>query len=329
MISLLLFVFQVLLAGKTLNFDDVTTGRFAVALSAAWSIPLFWVTWKWLFRDRPALSHSLHANLITAGFVKLFSTFRSIHSDLPAVKWFLVSVAFSMSANQGGNAIATTYFSAYLGLDSLTIGLLIVVILTGGIPGIYIGRAVSLRYNPVVSAKICLGVYVLVTFSMCLHLRPSNSRLAFAYGVLWGICKGWVLPIHNTIFCTIIPRGNEVEMMGLYFFACQIFVFLPPMVFTALNEAGLSMDIGMGSLGFYFIAGGFFLNQMGDYQEAVATVNERFGGGNQDEDSDGVGPRIRGVPDDGVNDTRESDSNGRFDASSCGASIVIDQGEFS
>jgi MFS-type transporter involved in bile tolerance (Atg22 family) len=273
LVSLLLFVMQVLIPGKIFMLDDIQTGRLAVTLCTVWSLPLYWVTWKFLFRDRPALSQNRHNNLIVAGFAKLHSTFKSIGSDLPAIKWFLASVAFSESANQGGNTIATTYFSTYLLMDSQTIGLVIVVILFGDIAGTLIGNAASLRYNPVISAQLCLVLYVLVTFAMCLHLHPSNANLAFVYGFFWGICKGWIHPAHNTIFCTIIPRGNEVEMMGLYFFACQIFAFLPPMVFSILNEAGLSMDIGMGSLGVYFIVGALGLNRMGDYQEALNAVN--------------------------------------------------------
>jgi MFS-type transporter involved in bile tolerance (Atg22 family) len=266
-------MFEILIPGRLLGLDNVEMARLAVGVSAIVSIPMFTICWKYLFPDRPALSQvPANQSLLTTGFIRLYETSKTIRSNLPAVKWFLIAAVFSEAANQAVNSIFTTYCKEYLEMTSLQIGMVILMLLFGGIPGTWIGKKVATKYNPVISAQVCLVVYIVTTLGASLQLRPACQNLALLYGFFWGICKGWLHPIHTTIFVTISPKGQEVEMMGLYFFACQILTFLPPLVFTILNENGLSMSLGMASLNIYFALGFFGLNGIGNYQEAVETV---------------------------------------------------------
>ena len=67
-------------------------------------------------------------------------------------------------------------------------------------------------------------------------------------------------------------QQGVAELMGVFLFACQILSFLPPLVFTFLNELGMSMQIGMGSLVLFFIVGYWGLIQMGDYHRALESI---------------------------------------------------------
>ena len=50
-------------------------------------------------------------------------------------------------------------------------------------------------------------------------------------------------------------HSTPVEVMGLFIFVTQILSFLPPLVFTVLNENGYNMKYGLASLnGFFIIA---------------------------------------------------------------------------
>jgi hypothetical protein len=68
---------------------------------------------------------------------------------------------------------------------------------------------------------------------------------------------------------TIIPRGQEAELMGTYICACQMLAWLPPLVFTIMNEAGYSMRIGLFTLTMYFAISFCILFLVGDYGKAV------------------------------------------------------------
>jgi hypothetical protein len=68
---------------------------------------------------------------------------------------------------------------------------------------------------------------------------------------------------------TTIPKGKgEVELMGLFLFAASILSFLPSLVFSILNEAGVPMWVGLATLIFYFVLGFISLVVMGDYHAA-------------------------------------------------------------
>ena len=60
--------------------------------------------------------------------------------------------------------------------------------------------------------------------------------------------------------------------MGTYLFAGQILTWLPPLVFTAMNEAGVSQRIGIGVMTVWFFIGILCLFLIGDYRKAVAMV---------------------------------------------------------
>jgi hypothetical protein len=57
--------------------------------------------------------------------------------------------------------------------------------------------------------------------------------------------------------------------MGLYLFVNQILAFLPPFLFSLLNETGFSMRWGLASLNVFFVFGLIFLSCLGNYQHAM------------------------------------------------------------
>jgi hypothetical protein len=84
---------------------------------------------------------------------------------------------------------------------------------------------------------------------------PEHKDKAFIFGICWGIGLGWLHPQHTTAFVSLISKGQEAELMGIYLLATQILGWLPPLVFTALNEAGYPMTLGLGSLTIFFAVG--------------------------------------------------------------------------
>ena len=58
--------------------------------------------------------------------------------------------------------------------------------------------------------------------------------------------------------------------MGIYIFSGSVLAWLPPFLFSFLNEIGASMSIGLASLNLFFAGGFIFLLMIGDYNEAVA-----------------------------------------------------------
>jgi len=192
----------------------------------------------------------------------------------PCVEIFLRGIMFSEAADAALATIATTYMSEYLKMNSLQIGLVILLVLVAGIPGTRMGHFVCSRSNPVVSAQLCLVIYMIVTVLASVLLSgPNHKNWTYLFGILWGLCQGWMHPQHTTIFVTITPSNNTMESMGVFLFACQILCFVPPLVFTILNEAGWSMQWGLASLILFFAIGLWGLIGMGDYSKATVAAN--------------------------------------------------------
>ncbi|KAL3912894.1 MAG: hypothetical protein SGILL_006709 [Bacillariaceae sp.] len=288
-ISMLLYMLEILIPGQVWQMDDVATARLAVLVTCLTTTPLFFISWRYLFRDKPPVSRIPPGEtLLSAGFLKLYRTYNDLSTDYRSVKIFLAGIACSEAADTALATIATTFMKEYLGMNSLEIGLVLLVVLIAGMPGTYVGNVLCKRYNPVVSAKTCLVQYIVVTIAASLFLRPNTKNLAYLFGFLWGMCQGWMHPQHTTIFVTISPKDKgEVELMGLFLFAASIFGFIPPLVFSVFNEMGLPMWVGVSTLVFYFILGYIGLVAMGDYEAARA---QSHGPAliPQDEDEEGV-----------------------------------------
>lgn len=269
-LSLIFYDMQVFIAAKALELDGIETAKLAALLSSLWSAPLFYVAWTYFFPLRPAL-HRVPTNqtLWSAGFVKLFHSYRSLKSDLPAVHFFLLSAVFSEGANWSINTVAITYFSEFLQLSSQKVGLVIMLILFGGVPGTFVGKHVSLLYDPLTSAKASLVMFIAVICFASVLLSPENSDMVFVFGFFLGLCKGWLNPVMTATYVTITPKGQGAEAMGVYIFCTHFLTFLPPLIFTLLNEAGLSMRWGMVSINIFFIFGLLCLNKIDDYEEAI------------------------------------------------------------
>lgn len=57
--------------------------------------------------------------------------------------------------------------------------------------------------------------------------------------------------------------------MGIYILATVVLTWLPPAIFSMLNEMGYTMDVGLMSLNIFFFLSILCLQQVGDFSVAV------------------------------------------------------------
>lgn len=129
----------------------------------------------------------------------------------------------------------------------------------------------------IVSQRIPYCFFYFSIFHTVVLRGPNDVVLCYIFGGCWGMCLGWLQPQNTSSYVPVIPRNQEAEMMGLYLLACQIFSWLPPTVFTVMNELHLSMYYGLGSLSIYFLISLICLYRVGDYLSVVhntAIVND-------------------------------------------------------
>ncbi|KAG7353650.1 vacuole effluxer Atg22 like protein [Nitzschia inconspicua] len=239
-------------------------------------ITFFGYAWTHLFKPRPA-SQQIPENktLISAGFWKIYKTAQTIVLHHSAIKWFLVSAAFTQAATTTFSTIAITYMTEQLGFSSRENGIAILFLLLFGVPGTRIAAWLNKSVNPIRSLQINLIFWICSVSAAAIFLhQPDQQVMAYVFAMFWGLAMGWVYPTEKTLYVTIIPRGQEAELMGTYICACQFLSWLPPMIFSVMNEMGFSMRIGIFSLTVYFTVSFFILFFVGDYDEAVAHAKQ-------------------------------------------------------
>jgi MFS-type transporter involved in bile tolerance (Atg22 family) len=269
-VSTLIFLGQVLVLAFSLHTDDVGTARISQAITFVTSSIFFGIAWKFLFRNRPALSKLPEGStLLKCGFQRLQSSSRMIRQDLTSLKWLMLAITSSESATAALITIATTYMSHFLQMSANEIGIVFLSVLIMGAPGSKLGEVVALRLDALVSAKACTIFFILSTsLASVLLTSPRDKHLTPIFGICWGLALGWLHPMHSTLFITITPAGQETELMSLYLFCGQVLSWLPPLLFTILNEMGVSMSIGLASLNVFFAIGLACLHNMGSYNVA-------------------------------------------------------------
>lgn len=270
-ISMLAFLITVTSSSALLNVQDVGQARISQTLAFIGCSVVFGFAWKYFFRPRPALRQvPSHSTLLTAGFRKLSNTFAHIIQNWYALRYFLLSVMFSESATAALSTISTTYMIHVLNMNSGQIGIVFLCVFVAGIPGSKLGGMIGLKINPLRSALLCLVVFIINTSLAAMIVKGEESQsMMYVFASIWGICLGWLHPTNAALYCTIIPRGQESELMGLYLFSGLVCSWLPPFLFTVLNEVGLSMRWGLASLNVFFASGFIFLKMIGNYQDAV------------------------------------------------------------
>ena len=271
--SSVIYMILVLFPSQARHLDPIMIGRLAAWLAVVPCVLFFPPVWLYLFSPRPPLRTVPQGqNLLTTGFLQLYRTFNIVRKELPAVKWMLLGNAFIEAADATLPTIATTFMSQYLFLNSLQIGTVILLSLIGGAFGSRFGNAISFRTNPITSAKINTVFYTFTTVLAMLTSKAAKGQIMYLYGIMWGISIGWMNPQLSTLFISITPKGQNVELMGIYMCSRYLLYCLPPFIFTVFNEAGLAMNWALSSVLIFFVIGFIFLSFIGDYDDARRRV---------------------------------------------------------
>jgi UMF1 family MFS transporter len=254
--------------------DDIATAHLGVSVSFGVSSVLLYLSWGKLLKKRPAARElPVDRSLWTAGFIQVYHTSIHIYKHFPALKWFYVSVAFVDAGINSLATIAITYLTDKLGFSSQENGIAILLMLIGSIPGAIAAGRTTKRYNPIFSSIVATLILALNTIGAGIVLKePGQQMETYIFACVWGLGSGWKWTTDRLLASVLIPPGQDAELMGVFLFAGQILTWLPPLVFTVLNEVGVSQRIGIGTLAVYFLLGAIALVLMGSYPAAVAVA---------------------------------------------------------
>jgi MFS transporter, UMF1 family len=255
--------------------DDVATARLAQSISLVLNTVLLYIAWLRLFQRRPPLRQiPAGQTLFTAGFIQIYGTCIHIFQHLPALKWFYVSVSFIDAGINSLTTILVTYLTDTLAFTARENGLVILIVLLSGVPGSLLAGYTLRRWkNPVRSSIAATMLLATTTIIFAIVVTGPQQQLeTYILATGWGLPVGWKWTVDRLMASTFIPAGQDAELMGTFLFAGQVLSWLPPLIFTVLNEAGVSQSIGIGTLAIWFGLGIASLLAIGNYQDAIIAV---------------------------------------------------------
>ena len=168
------------------------------------------------------------------------------------------------SALSALTTVAVTFLTEVLHFDSMRSGLVFLTVTLSTIPGsIFAGILMHATKSPIFCIKVCLIVFIVVNFVAFLTLKsPESSSLVWIYAILWGFTLGWYYPTELNVYSTLMPKGQESELSGFYLYCTQVLVWLPPLVFTIMNESDIPLNWGGVQLNFYIFLSLIFYQMM-------------------------------------------------------------------
>ena len=276
-----LYVGILVIIGAIRGVDDslggsVRTARGALLIALVIAAPLFAYAWTFLFRKRDALSEVPDgSNIVTAGFARVRRTCSNIWSRYHALRWFMISLLWSPEAGAGKVfSIAVTFITVYLEMSAQQVAYISLILLASNLPGSIVSKWACQRFNPLGSYRAgLLFLAGTIAAASAALTGPERRNLIYLFAALWGMTVGWMYPSQRVLFCTLIPKNQETELMGLFVFCGDILGWLPPLIFTVMNERNVDMRWGLSIYAFFSAIAFVCTLPMGKYTAAVAQVS--------------------------------------------------------
>ncbi len=170
---------------------------------------------------------------------------------------------------------SVTYMVEVLKINSSKIGIIFLITLFSTIPGAVLANWLSNKTNPLMALKINIILLSGINVALYLNVKdPSDANLMYGVAFVWGAVAGWYYPIEKMIFSMIIPSGQESELTGFFLNCTRILSWLPPLVFTVINEAGIHLSWAGLHMNIYLLIGFLLFMFMPDWQTCIQIAQQ-------------------------------------------------------
>mmetsp|Transcript_26134 Transcript_26134/g.30354 ORF Transcript_26134/g.30354 Transcript_26134/m.30354 type:complete len:486 (+) Transcript_26134:142-1599(+) len=271
-------IYLVSVIGISIYYElgDVLTAQVAQVMNIVLSGFCYYYGWKFLTKKKARRELSKTEPLFLSGFLQVFRTASGISKHYgSSLGWFLLAVTFAEAGTNALTLVSVTYLKEAVEFSGTEIGIMFLIVIFCTIPGSAFGAWVTNKTNPKTSIKLQLVFFIIVNFAAFTTMtEPHHHHLAYYYGILWGISLGWFYPTESLIFSMIMPKGQEAELAGFFLYCTQILGWLPPLIFTIMNENGVSLSWGGIHLNAYMLLGAGCYQMMPSWSSCLAIVRE-------------------------------------------------------
>jgi len=282
-------LFLILIIGISIGIgskdDDVLTAQ----VSQGVNVPILIVCWslgwyKFLPKAKAKRALPEGKSLYSAGCDQIFRTARRINTDYKrSIRWYMLALSFAEAGANSFTVCAVIFLNGVVKMGGSDIAALFLIVLTFTVPGSVLSEWVVARTDYRTAWRLNMAYFSAATIVGVFVLRGEGDRiLTFVMGCFWGIAIGWFYPTENGFFGVLVPQEQATEMAGIYIFCSVILTWLPPLIFTVMNENGISLNYGLLHLVAYFAIAIALLSMMPSWDVILA---ESHGGGGGDEET--------------------------------------------
>lgn len=248
--------------------------QFGMGLMFAIVALFLQIAWWFLFNKREPL-HKIpeHSSLCSVAWKQLYKTGLNIKRNYRSLKWFYLYTVFANSAWQAFGIIILAYLTHVQQFTPLQTGIGFGCSLVGSIPGAMVASFITRKFDPINSARVNMVLIIVCVTGFAIILTgPDQQVRTYIYLVFVGFNGGWKFGVDRLISSSIIPESQSAEMMGFYLFSDQCILWVPLMVYTIMNETGVSNRVSVAVLDVYLCVSLVCLFMTGSYAEARAEV---------------------------------------------------------
>jgi len=262
--------------------EILSTSRFSHTVSFAFGAVLAGYSWIYLFGHRGPRKTGPISNLGSSddsglcrmmgdSLAGLLQTLRQIRKNYPALKWLLLTLLWSPDIGSGSVlSVLSTLQKSLVQMNSSQIGISGLIMLLSTIFGARMSSFVCTRFNPLTSFRLSIVSIAIANAGIAIFVKGSNSLYAFyVFTALLGASLGWLYPTEKVLFCTLAPLGKEAETMGVILAVHNLLAWLPPLLFSVLNEAGFSLRWAVASQDLILVLSLIVSLGIGEYDTAV------------------------------------------------------------
>ena len=190
-------------------------------------------------------------------FLRLGATLKKIVKEDKKVFYFLI--AFFLYIDGVHTIIDDAVnVGTFLGLND--VGLIILLLATQVVAFAFslVFAKLSKKYQTVNLLLVCIvGYFCVAVYAIFLKTMLQFAIMAFGVGMF----QGAIQALSRSYFGKIIPPDNAGEYFGLYDIFSKGAAFLGTLVVAVVTQLTDSINLALGCLAFFFVAGFFFLRK--------------------------------------------------------------------
>lgn len=296
--AMILYMLFMVLYCKVTKAEELKANTVAHIVSGTFGLVILWYAWKFLFEATPARheyeeEQTVHqqqqqsdevltttlpssSSLFLKSWKGLVETINRICRDHSSLKWLMVTLLWSPSLGSGSYfSIFSMLHKSLVQMTSAEIGLVNLCTIACTIPGARLAAWLTtqkmVKINPLQSFQLCLICLAINNACTAWFVKgPDQLYLYLGFQCILGMCFGWLLPTERVLFCTLSPLGQEAEMMGLVISVHTAAAWVPPFLFSAMNEAGYSLRLALAAQDVLLLAALLCTRRVGMFERALA-----------------------------------------------------------